>query len=448
MTNTMKLGRRRMLQGLGLGAAGLSFLRSLPSVAAPEQAPRRLVIFFSPNEPAHREEWLPPGQGDEFALTSLQGVMSALEPLRSKLLMIGGVEMKSVVDEGIGEGHVGIGHLLTGRRVNGLGEGNAAFWATGPSIDQEVARHLGCDPLTLGALCGGSNGNNRISYRGANQPVDPIQDPAVAFEALFGLADLSEQELAKLRAQKRSVLDAVTGDLERLRGRVAAADRIKMEAHLDGVRALEQKLDAPVNACNPPTPAGIPGGLVNANYPAIASAQIDVLVQALACNTTRVASLQLGNSGAGNHTPDWPGIGISDENEHEVCHTFWSARKNRQNNPAAYQHARERRLALERFYYDRFAELLTKMDAVPEGDGTMLDHSLVLYCKNLAYNHASDDMLFMIAGSGGNLVQTGRYIERAGVAHNDLLVTLGNLMGMNDLDSFGDPQFCAGPMAL
>ncbi len=438
------VSRRNFLGGACASAAALPFLSNLVgrSVrAADGEHAKRLLVFFTPNEPIDRAHWKPQGSGSEYALTGLPTMMGSLEPHMQDLLMIGDLEMRTRDAETHGAGHVGIGHLLTGRTVAPYGSQAANFWASGISVDQHVANHLGVDALTLGALCGGSNGNSRISYTGANEPVHPLVRPDDAFDSLFADAELPADQLAALRARRLSVLDRVTGDLQSMKNSLPGEARDKVDFHLDLVRDLEQKLsEDTLITCEPNAIESGPNYEANGSFPLTARRQIDLMVQALACGITDVGSIQLGNSGAGNLTPLWPGEGLDiNATCHDIVHDY---------NQSPGGSVTTRRVQLETFFFDLFGYLLDGLAAVPEGSdgGSLLDNTLVLWCKNLGYNHNSREMLFMLAGGGSGL-ETGRFLSFDGLSHNDLLVSVCNQMGMDDT-TFGDPSFCDGALPL
>ncbi len=432
---TTKLNRRRLLCGLGAGSLALPFLSRMPSAHA-QAFPKRFVVFVSPNEPIDKSHWDP---GSNMSLTS---VMQPLDPYKDKLVMLGDIRMTTRDKDPFGGGHVGMGHLLTGEVNNPYGSSNYEFWGGGKSVDQVIADALGVTALTLAARPGAANGNTRISYTGANQPVHPYEDPAKAFDQQLGDYTIPPDELAEIRAQRGTVLDAVAGQLQALRPRLARADRDKLEFHLERVRALEGALNGggPLSCDMPQAPAGGFDYTSNADYPVTGRRQIDVLVQALACDSTRVATLQLGNSGAGNLTPTWPDYGVNvNIDEHNVAHNYNS-------DPTGT--SRTNREAVERFYYGQFAYLLEQMDSIPEGTGTLLDNSLVLWAKPIGRNHKGTDMLFMLAGSSAGELTTGRYLERTDEPHNNLLVTCCNLMGLSGVTTFGDPDLCTGAVSV
>jgi hypothetical protein len=431
---TSAFSRRRLLTGLGATAAALPLLGRIPSAEA-QDFPRRFVVFVSPNEPIEKKYWLP---GPSFSLTD---VMEPLEPFKDKLVLLGDMKMHTRDKDGFGGGHVGIGHLLTGEVNVPYGPENYDFWAGGISVDQFIAGQLGVEALTLAARPGGANGNCRISYSGASAPVHPFEDPQKAFDQLLGGYTLPPDELAALRAQKKTVLDSVAKQLGGVHGKLGQADREKLERHLELVKELEGSLaGGGTLSCSPTSPTGGYDFQSNSDYPTTSRRHMDVLVQALACDVTRVATLQLGNSGASNLTPKWPDFGVDvSVDEHNVAHNYNSA----QNATTIAQ-----REAVERFYYAQFAYLLEQLDSVEEGEGTLLDNTVVLWAKPIGRNHSGDQLLFMLAGSGGGSYSTGRYIELEDVPHNNLLVTCCHLMGLTDVESFGDPELCTGAVSL
>lgn len=432
--------RRWLLGGAGAAGLGLPFVGSLARAEIGDTLAKRLIIFCSPNEPIEPEYWRPPGQGNAYPLTALTPMMASLEPYREKLLLIGDMEMASRLDDPHSGGHIGMGHLLVGRRVTELSANEPDHWASGISVDQYIADARGTEALTLGVRVSGNNGNSRISYRGDSQPVDPRTEPDTVFDDLFADALLPAEELAALKARRLSVLDRVAGDLARLSPQLPTEARHKLDIHADMVRALELQIESDkVVDCDPTAPGTGDYG-DNDMFPVAVRRQIDVMVQALGCGTTDVASLQLSNSGASNITPIWPDEGINiNVDYHNIAHDY-------NQNPSGT--TTNRRVEIETFMFSLFAYLLQKLEEVPEGTGgTMLDNSIVLWMKPIGRKHRVDDLLFMIAGSGGGQLETGRFVSFPGEPHNNLLVTLCNLMGLPDT-TFGDPKYCTGPLTL
>jgi hypothetical protein len=302
-----RLSRRQWLKGTALtgmsAGLGLPFLSSLLARAGGTGSPAKRVIFFcSPNEGISREHWKPPGSGAKFDLTALTPMMESLTPYMDKLVLIGDLHMASRMADPHPGGHIGMGHLLIGRRVTEIGPNEPEHWGSGISLDQYLGQQLGVTPLTLGVRVSGNNGNSRISYLGDSQPVDPRTNPANTFDDLFADATLPAEELAALKAQRLSVLDRVAGDLNRLKSRLPTEGREKFDVHLDMVHELEVKIanDAGVD-CDPTGPgSGMDYGS-NANFPVAVRRTIDVMIQALGCGITDIASLQLSNRGGHRH---------------------------------------------------------------------------------------------------------------------------------------------------
>ena len=435
-----KLSRRSLLQGAGALGIGLPFLSSIVRANDDAGSAKRLIVFCSPNEPIERDHWVPSGQGNAFPLTQLAPVMSPLEPHRDKLTMVGDLRMQSRLDDPHTGGHIGMVHLLVGRRCVPTGSNEPNQWAGGISLDQYVANARGVQALTLGARVAQNNGNSRISFTGASQPVDPISAPDVAFDDLFADATLPAEERAALKAQRLSVLDRVTGDIQRAKSRLPTEARHKLDIHSDMVRELELALEADkLIECTPESP-GAGDYNSNAMFPTTVRRQIDVMVQALGCGLTDVASLQLSNSGASNITPMWPDEGINiNDHYHYLAHQYIES-------PNASNTSR--RVDMERYLFSLFAYLLERLDSIPEGTGgTMLDSSIVVWMKPLGYRHRVDKMLFMLAGGANGQLQTGRFVSFPDAPHNNLLLEICHLMGLQD-ETFGDPSYCTGPLSL
>lgn len=428
-----RISRRALLGGIGAGILGVPFLSRMPSAEA-QVFPTRFVVFFTPNESIDKQFWQP------GANMALKPMMQPLTPYKSKLNIIGDLEFTSRLDDPHPGGHIGIGHVLIGRRVIPFGPNEGDHFAGGISVDQYIADQLGVDPLVVGARVGSNSGNSRLSYTGPNQPVQPIEDPMKAFNQVLGNYAVPPDVLAEMNAQKRSVLDTVAGHLDGIKTRVSAADQDKLAVHLDRVRELELKLQqSQAVTCSPVAPAGGYSYTSNADYPIIGRRHMDVVAQALACNVTRVATIQLGNSGTSHITPAWPSEGIDiNVDAHNISHNY---------NNAQDALNTDRRVQLETWYYKQFAYLLQKLDEVPEGSGTLLDNTLVLWCKPIGRRHSVNEMLFMLAGSAGGQLATGRYLSFDAMPHNNLLTSCCQLMGLGD-QSFGDGNYCTGPLAL
>ena len=316
--------RREFLQSLGISAAALPFLSGLSSLRAAEggdrPARKRLVIMFSPNGTLPNEFW--PDQFDPQGPLELKPMLQALDPYREQMLMLKGVHNKI---RGDGDNHMrGMSCLLTATELNpGNIQGGShtpAGWARGISIDQEIRNHFQSRAATktrFGSLEFGVAVPNRadpwtrMSYAGNDKPIAPIDDPSQMFEKLYG--DTKGREMVA------SVLDYVLDDLRRVGKRLSPEDRALLDEHMQHVRQLEQDIAAAKdqNELVHPEPAIDPEiELVNDNTPEISRMQIDLMVNALANDMTRVATLQFMRS-VGQARMRWLDI---EEGHHSLSH--------------------------------------------------------------------------------------------------------------------------------
>lgn len=437
-----RLDRRTFLRGAGGLALALPFLDAMAGSASAVDFPKRFVVFFT-GLGTVKQAWQPTGTETSFELGE---ILAPLSPYRDKLLVIEGIDMESA-HHGPGDPHQqGIGQALTGTELQ---EGTlfpyacnpAAHvgWGGGISVDQFLAAKLGertkLSSLELGVQVQYANVSSRVSYLGPGQPVPPEDDPRAAFDRLF--LDLSSDpaDLDRRRALRRQVLGSVMEDYGSLARTLGGDDRQKLEQHLGAVNEIEKRLDAPGllgGACALPELGDPLDVYANDNFPAIGRLQTDLLAMALACDLTRVASIQWSATQAGK-VFTW--LGQSDTH-HALSHSNVS-------DPDKQQQL----IDIGRWQAEQLAYLLGKLDAVQEGTGTLLDNTLVLWCTDISQgqSHARRDMPYVLAGGAGGALRTGRYLRYDGDPHNNLLVTLCNAMGV-DVSTFGNPAYCTGPL--
>lgn len=429
------LSRRTVLRGLGGVAIALPFLEVMQA-RAEGAPPKRLILLFSANGTVPGA-WAPTGGETDFTFSP---ILEPLAPHRKKLLVLGNVDLKVAFDSpGIAHQR-GIGTLWTGRKLDDSHLFGLAGWGIGPSIDQVVAQAIGgatrFGSLELGVQVSDDTVAARMCYAGPAQPLPPLVDPRAVFDRLFGSFDADPKVAAARRAHRKSVLDAVRAEFAAISKRVSVDDRRKLDAHATAIRDLEQRLDVvfePGPACAkpdepPPLPLSDP-----ASFPAITELHLDLLTMALTCDLTRVVSLQWSQA-ASPTVFSW--LGLTDLH-HELSH--------RSDSDAPAQAAL---IAIHRWYAEQVAALLTRLDSVQEGDGTLLDHSLVVWGNEMGHgnDHSYLSTPFVLAGSAGGIFKTGRYLDRAHQSHNDLLVTCLNAFGV-PVNTFGDPAYCSGPMS-
>jgi Protein of unknown function (DUF1552) len=431
--------RRQFLRDFGLSAAALPFVAGLPGLRAAEgaAAKQRLVIMFSPNGIIQPQFW-PDEVGEEF---TFKRILAPLEPFKKQTLVLKGISNKV---RGDGDNHMrGMSCLVTGvelfpGNIQG-GSDTPAGWAKGISIDQELKNFLQSRPETrtrFGSLELGvavphrADPWTRCSYAGPNQPLAPIDDPYHLFEKLYGR--MRDKETVA------SILDEVSDDLRSLAAKVSVEDKSLLDQHLTFVREMERELQSKDdNALGHAAPELDPGVLMdNDNIPRIMRMQIDLLVNALANDMTRIATLQFTNS-VGGARMRWLGV---DEGHHSLSHE-----------PDNNAEAQEKLTKINTWLCEQFASLVRKLADTPEpgGTGSMLDHTTLLWTNELGKgnSHTLDNIPFVMVG-GGCGFQMGRSMNFDRAAHNRLWLAIANAFG-HELKTFGNPDLCGGgPLVL
>lgn len=426
--------RRGFLRALGVSAGALPFLAGLPSLGAAAPARRqRLVLMFSPNGTVPVHFW--PDQPGE--IKSFKRILAPLEPFRKQTLLLQGIANKV---RGDGDAHMrGMSCLLTGielfpGNIQG-GSHTPAGWPSGISIDQELRNFLQSRDETrtrLGSLELGVNVPNRAdpwtrwSYAGPNKPVAPLDDPYQVFEKMYG--QVKDKESLK------SILDDVQEDLKRAAKKLSAEDRRLLEEHLTLTREAEQEMQHDEGAKKHTMPAPeLPSGVGNSNdnMPKLARMQVDLLVNALANDMARVATLQFTNS-VGNARMRWLGV---DEGHHTLSH-----------DPDLNESSQEKLAKINTWYCEQLAYLARRLADTPEpgGAGSMLDNTLLVWTNELGKgnSHTLENIPFVLVG-GGCGFKMGRAVRFEKVAHNRLWVAVANAMG-HSIKTFGNPRLCDG----
>ena len=437
------LTRRDILKSLGISPTALPFLSNLSSMAADasgaQETKQRLVIVFTPDGVVKENFWprsqgsfspdIPPPQHD-----ALPSILTPFESLKDQLLLIKGVDNQI---RGDGDGHMrGMGCLLTGielfpGNIQG-GSHTPAGWASGKSIDQEIAEHLQKDittttrfhSLEFGVLVPNKADTwTRMVYAGPNKPLAPIDDPYQMFKKLYGKT--------KDRESLKSILDEVRGDLSKLANHLPSEDRQLLEEHTDMVRQFERELKKSEVDDAHPTPT-LEEGIIEQNeqMPKISRMQTELLVSAFQADFTRVATLQFTNS-VGQASMTWLGI---QERQHTLSHK-----------PNSDTDAQEKLTKINAWYASEIAHLAQRLAETPEpgGSGSMLDHTTILWTNELGEgnSHSHKDIPWAFIGSGLGF-KGGRMVDAGGVPHNRLLLSIAHGMGLTNLSQFGNPDFC------
>lgn len=458
------LDRRTLLRGAGGVAIALPFLDAMLQprfalAAGVEQPhaiggfPRRFVLFFSANGTI-ANEWLPD------ASFKMGRILSPLEAHKKEVLLLQGVHGLSGESGPGGNPHDrAMGHLLTctdlvvGPGGTGANDHLVDGSAGGPSIDQEIAKtigtttkfrslELGVQSLPVAVL----NMAAAMCYAGPFKRLPPESDPTALFRRVFGdlttagdpKTDANRLAADRLRAQRKSVLDLVLPDYQALSRRLGPDDRRKIDDHLESLRGIERRLQpesdpaTTASACKKPdTPPGLDFKSAK-NFEAVGKLQMDLLTMALACDLTRVASLQW--SFAESYLAlSWLAIAGG---HHDISHAGDSDAG-----------ARENLIKINTWYAQQFAALIERLKAVPEGDGNLFDHTTVVWVNELGKgnSHSRNNYPFVVAsGAGGKMFRTGKLHTAKGVPHNNLYVTFQHAMGIMGATQFGNPKYSTG----
>ena len=457
-----RLNRRTLLRGAIAGgsvAVGLPLLDAMMPRKATAQdatAPKRCVIWFTPNGTLPLI-WSP---ADDLSGLDQHPIHASLAPFASKLLFLDGVD-QSVTSGGPGDGHQkGMGCLLTNRRLlegndfclEGCEPGNEEYvgWGGGISIDQFLADQVEQEIVTkfrsleMGVQVRNSTVWSRMSYTDADQPVPHRENPNANFTDLFSDLDADPFELELLRKRRKSVLDAVMASYSDFNKKLGYEDRIRAEQHLEAIRALELRLDANGGfgeSCEVPTNTGVADWEDSSKFPDVGRAHMDMLAMAMACDMTRVGSIQWSRAVSGVNHSAWC-TQIQNRGHHDMSHDSINP-----GDANFSQNTVDDLTQINRWYTDQFAYLLNLMNSVQEGDGTMLDNSVVLWVNELGQgsSHTRNDMPFIIAGGCQGYFNTGRRVGYQGEDHGKLLVSVAHAMGYPIAD-FGDPQYSDGPL--
>lgn len=421
------INRRTFLRG-ACGSALLAPFATLPTrlAHADGPAPLRLVVFFSPNGTIH-DHWRPTVNGNTFSFPA-GSILEPLASIQDKLVVIDGLNFVNATNH---EG--GMGAMLTG--------GGAPGVTGGKSLDQYVAAELASptrfSSMELGVLTSnwGGSTQTRMSYSGANSFVTPDDRPSNVFSRLFGDADLDAQSQARIRTHRRSVLDFLRGDIQSIRARTSPTESLKLDQHLEAFRRLELQFQEPqIDSCSGPVDIGVPNAYQNDSFPMVGQQQMELLVNALACDMTRVASLQW------SHTVS--PIVFSWLGQSQGHHTLSHAGNGDIQGVGDF-------VAAERWFAEQFLAFVNLLDerSDPLGPGSLLDNSLVVWAKEMGDSrlHVCDSVPFVLAGGANFPFTRNRYIDAGGAAHNHLLVSLSQAMGLSNT-TFGDPTAGEGPL--
>ena len=408
-----ELSRRNVLKGMGVTLA-LPWLESMQagpalarSVTGPEGLPKRLAFLFVPNG-VHMPDWTPAQEGYGYQLPY---ILEPLKTVQDQLTVLSGLthDKGRANGDGPGDHARSASVFLTGAQPRKTSGANIR---SGISADQLAAQQLGeltrFPSLELGCEEGRGAGNcdsgyscaysSNIAWAAADMPVAKEVNPRLVFERLFGSHDSHQVAGSRARrALKKSVLDFINEDARRLRRNLAAADRRKLEEYLTSVREVERR----VSRSSGPPPSSIDGVQGPTGIPEEYGDHIrlmcDMMVMAFQSDLTRVATFMLANAGSNR---SYPQIDVPD-GHHSLSHHRGDPKK----------HAKIRKI--NRFHVSQLAYLLKKLKSTPEGDGNLLDNSMIVYGSGLSdgNRHNNENLPVLLAGGGGGTIDSGRHLR-------------------------------------
>jgi hypothetical protein len=429
------LSRRTLLRGAGGVAISLPLLDAmLPRRAQAAERPKRLFTFFNENGTVPAS-WFPTGGEKDFKLNVIH---QPLEPWRENLILFDGLDLMA---RG-GTAHMrGKCSCLTGQPNNG---GRAA----GISIDQAVANLVGTGTRIRSVETSVAvNGNFRdgVFHSGPGQFIPPEDDPAKVFARLFSAgvpmsaggmnADVANREFARLRAHRKSILDLALVEYQRVSGTVGSNDRQRLARHMDVIRQVEQGLDATSSAGAASMGCKMPTAPATTDFVATGKAHLDLMTMAMACDITRVASIQWRSS---DTAFTWVGV---NGGHHNISHMQGGAG------------ADASLVKIMTWFAGQVAYVLTQLKSYQEPDGaSLLDSTLLYWVNELAVGfHKFNRVPYMLISGKmplgeGKTLQTGRYLKfPSGTYHTGLLTCIGQIMGL-PINNFGASEWQRGPL--
>jgi len=436
------LPRRTFLRGVGATMA-LPLLDSMARPVRASASPIRLGYVYTPNgivgacdKSPRPFMWTPKAAG---ANVEFSPTMKALEPFREQVNVFSGLAQVTgrALGDGPGDHARATATFLTG--VHPYKTGGADF-RLGISADQIAAKaagqytqlsslELGLEPQPLAGNCdsGYTCAYMSMSWRGASSPLPAEINPRAVFERLFGDGESTDPKVRTARLeQQKSVLDYVSHSLARLQQRLGAGDRRKIEEYLDSVRDIERRIALAEEQSHTLTlpdlerPRAVPD-----DYVQYSKLMIDLMVVAWQTDMTRVASFMLGRDGSNRPYRE---IGIPD-GHHSISHHQGDGEK------------LDKLIKIDELHVAMFAYLLKRLQETRDGEGTLLDHSLVLFGSSISESniHTHDDLPIVLAGTANGRIGGNRHLVYGRETPlNNLFLNMFDLAGLPHVGGFGD----------
>lgn len=415
--------RRHFLKSIAATLALPSFESLAATTRTAAVHPTRLGFVYLPNG-VNLEKWLPTGKGRDFQLSeSLQ----PLAGLRDRFSVLRHLDHDKAFANGDGAGDHARANatFLTGCQARKTAGADIQI---GVSVDQLAARQIGhhtrlsslelsTDPPRRSGHCDSGYScayQFNLSWIDENTPAPAERDPRLVFEKLFGSGNAKAD--AERRAYRKSILDFVHDDARRMQRRLGSTDRGKMDEYLTAVRDIESRIERAekfrFEVPEDQRPTGVPE-----SYREHIRIQFELMALAFETDSTRIATFMLAHDGSNRPFPE---IGVH-SGHHELSH--------HRNDPAHLaQIAR-----IDAFYVEQFAAFLLRLKNTPEGDGNLLDRSMIVYGGGIAdgNRHNHNDLPVILAGGGNGQLRPGRLVEAAeGTPMTNLHLSLLDKMGV------------------
>lgn len=427
------LSRRTFLRGSGVSLA-LPFLECMAADASAAALPRRFCAIYFPYGIVQRQagsdaaqwNWFPHETGPHFRFNKS---MMALDRHRADLTVLGGLSHPNGRNMG---GHDTADTWLTGAELK---EGHLENTV---SIDQVAAMHFG-DATRYSSLVLSTDGgvgeptrSSTLSFSRTGQPVPAENKPGVVFDRLFGVDPRSLEAKRQSLESSRSMLDLVLDHSKSVRARLGKYDRNKLDEYLESVRQIERRVDRSQQWLAVPKPAVDASGLSleadDTTPRELIRTMYDLIYLAFQTDSTRVATYQLGNmNGATSIAGKFPPLLGLAKNMHTLAH---DARKSDEGAEPLGQ--------WDRFLTEQFAYFVRRLKETPEGDGSLLDRTLLLYGSSNSQTHVNLDYPLLLAGGRGLGLKQGSYLRFGDETPlSNLFVTILNRVGA-PMESFVD----------
>ncbi len=426
------LPRRTFLRGMQASLALPLLDAMVPAATAWDKTPAkpvpRLNFVFIPMGCDH-SRWTPP---DSPKLEELSPILSPLEPLRDNLIVFTNFDLKNAYPGTHSTSNAAFLSAAFAKHTE------SSDYYLGTTVDQHAARQLGKDTqlpslelsMDLLQTVGQCNNGyacvyqNNLSWSSPTDPLPSEAHPRMVFERLFGAGGSVEDRQAALR-ERASLLDWVREDVARLKAKLGQGDRARVDGYLNSIREVEREIQrAESTAADNPLPdLDRPQG-VPAAYADHARVMFDLQRLALQGDITRVITFQLARELSGRTYPE---VGVPDPH-HPLSHHG--------NDPEKV----EKISRINKFHVSLFAEHLQKLRDTPDGDGSLLDHSVLLYGSGMGNpsTHDHDNLPILVAGGSSCGVRGGRHVKfDQGTPLANLHLTLLDRVGVY-MDAFGD----------